>query len=134
MTVTANRFERRDQDLTRREIVTPEGVPLVFYIARAGDRAAAFLFDMFLLVLMVLAVLLFGWMIGSATGDGNVAGSVTLLGFFLMFCAGGKLFPESTKYTSVRARNYRRTRKGLEPLDPEDEPAAEIITDFQRRG
>ena len=60
--------------------------------------------------------------------------SCAFIGFFLMFCAGGKLFPESTKYTSVRARNYRRSRKGLPPLDPEDEPAAEVITDFQRRG
>jgi hypothetical protein len=56
------------------------------------------------------------------------------LGFFLMFCAGGKFFPESCKLISRRARNYLRAKKNLEPLDVEDEPAAEIITNFQRRG
>ena len=38
-----------------REIVTPEGVPLRFTLARAGDRAAAFVLD---LVIQFIAVLL----------------------------------------------------------------------------
>jgi hypothetical protein len=59
--------------------------------------------------------------------------SSAILGFFLMFCAGGKFFPESTKFVTRRARNYRRTRKGLDPLDIDDEPTAEIIQDFQRK-
>jgi len=57
-----------------------------------------------------------------------------LLGFFFVFCMGGKVFTESSKFISRRARNYRRAKKGLEPLDVEDEPTPEIITDFQRRG
>ena len=61
------------------------------------------------------------------------ASSCALLGFFLFFCIGDKFFPESTKYISRRARNYRRARKGLEPLDVDDEPTAEIISDFQRK-
>ncbi|MFT5105800.1 MAG: hypothetical protein ACI8XO_002678 [Verrucomicrobiales bacterium] len=56
------------------------------------------------------------------------------LGFWLFFLAGGKFFPESTKFITRRARNYRRAKKGLEPLDLDDEPTAEIITNFQRKG
>lgn len=59
--------------------------------------------------------------------------SSAFLGFFLGFCLGPKFFPDSTKIISRRARNYRRARKGLEPLDTEDEPQAEIITNFQRK-
>jgi len=59
--------------------------------------------------------------------------SCATLGFFLFFCAGGKLFPESSKFISRRARNYRRAKKGLEPLDVDDEPTAEIVTNFQRK-
>jgi uncharacterized RDD family membrane protein YckC len=50
---------RRDEQ--RREIITPEGVPLSLALAERGDRAAAFLMDAFfiaggLLVLVLLAV------------------------------------------------------------------------------
>lgn len=43
-----------------REIITPEGVPLNFVLAGAGDRAAAFLIDMViqLVAVLVLALLL----------------------------------------------------------------------------
>lgn len=56
------------------------------------------------------------------------------LGFALFFAIGGKIFPESSKFISRRARNYRRAKRGLPPLDIDDEPTAEIITDFQRKG
>ena len=59
--------------------------------------------------------------------------STALLGFLLFFCVGPKFFPDSTKFISRRARDYRRSRKGLDPLDPEDEPKPEIIRDFQRK-
>jgi uncharacterized RDD family membrane protein YckC len=39
-----------------REIVTPEGIPLRFTLARAGDRAAAFAIDVVLQVVLVVAV------------------------------------------------------------------------------
>jgi hypothetical protein len=59
--------------------------------------------------------------------------STGVLGFFLFFCVGDKFFPESTKFIGRRARNYRRSKKGLEPLDLDDEPSAEINSDFQRK-
>ena len=39
----------------RREVVTPEGVPVRLELARAGDRAVAFVLDAFLMVLVTLA-------------------------------------------------------------------------------
>lgn len=56
-----------------------------------------------------------------------------LLGFFLFFCVGDKFFPESTKFIGRRARNYRRAKRGHELLDVDDEPTAEIRTNFQRK-
>lgn len=40
------------------EVTTPEGVPLTFLLARAGDRFAAFLVDALLIFLSLLAVVL----------------------------------------------------------------------------
>lgn len=40
------------------EVVTPEGVPLRFTLADAGERAGAFLIDLFILALVCLGVLL----------------------------------------------------------------------------
>ena len=64
------------------EIVTPEGVPLVFTLARAGDRAAAFLIDFVLLALGVIAILLLARLAGSPGGDWTTA--FALLVSFLM--------------------------------------------------
>jgi uncharacterized RDD family membrane protein YckC len=50
-----------------REIVTPEGIPLRFTLARAGDRAAAFVLDV-LAMFVVLAVLgVAAWSAGLAS-------------------------------------------------------------------
>jgi len=40
----------------RREVVTPEGVPLSFEVALAGDRLAAFLLDLLAILLLVVLV------------------------------------------------------------------------------
>jgi uncharacterized RDD family membrane protein YckC len=48
-----------------REIVTPEGIPLRFVLARASDRAAAFVLDMLLQVVVVAVV---SWSVWFATG------------------------------------------------------------------
>ncbi len=83
MTVTSNRFSTQDEDLTRREIVTPEGVPLVFYIARAGDRMAAFLLDILLMLVMLAAMFLLAFLFSDFLGGIN-AGAVGLLGLFVI--------------------------------------------------
>ena len=49
-----------------REIVTPEGIPLRFTLARAGDRAAAFAIDLVIQFVLLLVV----WLgLRSAVGD-----------------------------------------------------------------
>jgi len=55
-TVTALRANE-DPKLIR-EIVTPEGIPLRFMLARAGDRAAAFLLDMVLQFVVTFVIVL----------------------------------------------------------------------------
>lgn len=65
-----------------REIPTPEGVPLRFPIALAGDRAGAFLLDALLIVLVLLALLLVA-SIGSYIDDA-AANSLFMLSFFLL--------------------------------------------------
>ena len=59
--------------------------------------------------------------------------TTVFLGFMLTFCAGGKVFMESNKIMSGRAVNYRRVKRGLEPLDLADQPSAEFRSGFQRR-
>lgn len=49
-----------------REIVTPEGVPLRFTLARAGDRAGAFLLDTLLQIVVLVAI---SWGLSLAVGD-----------------------------------------------------------------
>lgn len=71
---------------TPHEILTPEGVPLTFVIASAGDRAAAFLIDVFLqfLVLVVLLIALtIAWSGGFRSGPG-LGMAFGLVGLFLL--------------------------------------------------
>jgi uncharacterized RDD family membrane protein YckC len=47
----------------RRELLTPEGIPISFTLASVGDRAAAFLIDM---LIMIGTVLLLAWIANAA--------------------------------------------------------------------
>jgi uncharacterized RDD family membrane protein YckC len=66
-----------------REIVTPEGIPLRFTLAGAGDRAAAFLLDMLLQVIVVVAIL---WGLSLAVGGGGswLTAMIVILAFLLL--------------------------------------------------
>jgi uncharacterized RDD family membrane protein YckC len=59
-----------------KEVVTPEGVPIRFTVALAGDRAAAFLLDQALMVLALAAVGL--GVLGLALSGVHVAGDLAL--------------------------------------------------------
>lgn len=68
-----------------REIVTPEGVPIRFQLARGGDRAGAFMIDM---GIQILALLLVSWLLSLAVGS-RLEGSwltaiVVVLAFLLL--------------------------------------------------
>lgn len=63
---------------------TPEGLSLPFVVAPAGDRAAAFLFDMLVIVLATVLV----WVLAGfsfAAGIGNLGLSFALLAGFLLW-------------------------------------------------
>ena len=58
--------QRLELQKLSREIVTPEGVPIRFLLARSGDRAGAFCIDIGIQILVLLAV---GWMTSLAVGS-----------------------------------------------------------------
>lgn len=58
--------DREVQSKLTREIITPEGVPIRFQLARAGDRAGGFVIDM---GIQILALLLIIWMLSLTVGS-----------------------------------------------------------------
>ena len=58
--------DREVQSKLTREIITPEGVPIRFQLARAGDRAGAFLIDMGVQILVLLLII---WMLSFTVGS-----------------------------------------------------------------
>src|SRR6185436_2506049 len=65
-----------------REIVTPEGIPLRFTLARAGDRAGAFVLDMLAQILVVIAI---SWAMSRAVGgEGSWLTAVIVILTFLL--------------------------------------------------
>ena len=65
-----------------REIVTPEGVPLRFTLARAGDRAAAFALDMVIQTVVVTLVAL--GLTLSAPGGGTWLSAAIVIAVFVL--------------------------------------------------
>ena len=65
-----------------REIVTPEGIPLRFTLARAGDRAAGFAID---LVIQIALLVVVGLGVRSAVGDSAtwLTAAIVVLAFVL---------------------------------------------------
>jgi uncharacterized RDD family membrane protein YckC len=66
-----------------REIVTPEGIPVRFTLARAGDRAVAFALDV---ILQVIVVALVSWGLALAVGSSGswLAAAIVILVFVLV--------------------------------------------------
>ena len=67
-----------------REILTPEGVPLRFAVARAGDRLGAFIIDCTFIVGASLVLAVAGVLLTAATRGVGLA--VGILAFFLLRC------------------------------------------------
>ena len=80
---------QKDRELNAkltRELVTPEGVPIRFQLARAGDRAGAFFIDM---GIQILVILIIAWMLSFTVGDRIGGGSwlmaiVVVLAFLIL--------------------------------------------------
>jgi uncharacterized RDD family membrane protein YckC len=74
---------RGDDPRLVRSIVTPEGIPLRFTLARAGDRAAAFLLDMLLQIVLAVAILI--GLSRAVGGAGTwLTAAIVVLAFFLL--------------------------------------------------
>ncbi|MCF6293657.1 MAG: RDD family protein [Robiginitomaculum sp.] len=67
----------------QRKLLTPEGIALHLQLAGAGERAAAFLIDAFIIVL-VLVILSFASFFASLSTTPEIMEVVWLLGFFLL--------------------------------------------------
>ncbi len=68
-----------------REVVTPEGVPIRFAVALAGDRLGAFLLDLLFIVLIVLAIAIpLGVLASRDLISGDVVFAASLLAIFLV--------------------------------------------------
>ena len=65
-----------------REIVTPEGVPVRFVVARAGDRLGAFAIDGFIIVAASVVLLLVA--VPAAAALPGAAAAIALVAFFLL--------------------------------------------------
>ncbi len=81
--VTLAALRRVEDPKLIREIVTPEGIPLRFTLARAGDRAAAFVLDMLLQVTVVVLIM---WGLVTAVGRSGtwLTAFVVVLAFLLL--------------------------------------------------
>ncbi len=68
-----------------REVVTPEGVPLRFAVALAGDRLGAFLLDLVAIGVAVLALVIpLAMLAARGLFDSDVVGAAALLAIFLV--------------------------------------------------
>ncbi len=70
----------------RRRLVTPEGVDLGLSLARAGQRAAAFIIDalFMILILFALSVVAVSGLVATGAAGKDLVAIVWLLGFFLL--------------------------------------------------
>src|SRR5262245_31020021 len=66
-----------------REIITPEGVPIRFTLARAGDRAGAFVVDCLIQAVVVLAIIWVMVQLGVRGGGSWLTAIVVVLAFVL---------------------------------------------------
>jgi uncharacterized RDD family membrane protein YckC len=64
-------------------LLTPEGIPLNFTVARGGDRAAAFIIDFLIQMAVVILLVILLAQFGLGDGGGFAAAFVTLAAFFI---------------------------------------------------
>jgi uncharacterized RDD family membrane protein YckC len=68
-----------------REVVTPEGVPVRFAVALAGDRLGAFLLDLLAITVIVLAIVVpLGMLAAAGAFEGDLVVAIAILVVFLV--------------------------------------------------
>ena len=74
-------FRQNEHDKLAREIVTPEGIPLTFTLAGAGDRAAGFVIDM---LIQLIALVVIGFAMSFAGAGGALLKPIEIVLAFLI--------------------------------------------------
>lgn len=98
----------------RREVVSPEGVPLVFHVAEPGRRAIAFAQDLVLQLLLLLGLTI---ALGAAVGVSGVLGGLLGVAFFFL-----RHFYFVWFETRWRGATPGKRRQGLRVIDASGGP------------
>jgi uncharacterized RDD family membrane protein YckC len=79
-------LQNREEAKKRRSLITPEGVDLSLKLADVSQRAAAFLVDLVIMVVILVAITFLAIATAAALGEENaeLAFVIWLLGFFLL--------------------------------------------------
>jgi uncharacterized RDD family membrane protein YckC len=83
VTTAVDRYLTRREKGLRREVITPEGVPIGFTLAQAGDRAAAFGLDMLIIYGTIVVLGLLSLFAGGDLSGGWVMPLLLVLVFLL---------------------------------------------------
>jgi uncharacterized RDD family membrane protein YckC len=74
-----------EPEARRREVVTPEGVPIRFEVALAGDRLGAFLLDLAIILAAILALVIpLSWLASRGVMEGDLVLAIAILAIFLL--------------------------------------------------
>lgn len=85
MTTKKSKPTREAQGERVREVVTPEGVPIRFEVALAGDRMGAFLFDVMIIGVILLAIVVpLAFLAGKGLMEGDLVLAIAVLAIFLV--------------------------------------------------
>jgi uncharacterized RDD family membrane protein YckC len=81
----ANLLVSEDERKLGRQLITPEGIPINFRLAEAGERGAAFMLDSILMFLLLVALdKLLGATIAAGEASGWLSAFVVVLAFFVV--------------------------------------------------
>ena len=107
-----------------REVVTPEGVPIRFAVALAGDRLGAFVLDLLAIVAIVLAVVVpLAVLAGRGLFEGDLVVAIAILAVFLV-----RTFYFAFFELSWQGQTPGKRRLGLRAVDARGGPlTAEAI-------
>jgi len=83
-TVSSGRPQTRRASRSERRLLTPEGVPLIFQLAERGERAAAVLIDLVIMIVTLVVAVLGLLFVFSWFDLGGLAFGLTILVFFFL--------------------------------------------------
>lgn len=82
---TAAKIAQQERAALGRQVTTPEGVPISLQLARAGDRAGAFLFDVVILIATLIALAVVAGLVDpSWSGDDTWLTALIIVAAFVL--------------------------------------------------